>query len=81
MEDAHNCIVTQFCEEVKAKTILDTTSTPPPLSGVALGNVCLDQAARLSLLVEPHLAMFSRVNDAGDIRDGDSGFRDVGRFR
>ena len=80
MEDTHDCIVTQFGEEMETKAILNTTSTPPPLGGVALGNVCLDQSAHLPLLVKPHLAVFSRIDDAGDVRNGDPSFRNVGRF-
>jgi hypothetical protein len=76
----YDCIVTKFGEEVETKSILNTTGTSSPLGSVALGNVCLNQAAHLSLLIEPHLAMFSRINDAGNIGDGDSSFRDVSRL-
>lgn len=81
MEVAHNRIVTQFGEEVETKAVLNTTGASSPLSSVAFGNIRLDQAAHLSLLVEPHFTMFSRINDTSDIRDGDSSFRDVGRLR
>lgn len=81
MEVAHNRIVTQFGEEVETKAVLNTASASSPLSSVAPGNIRLDQAAHLSLLIEPHFAMFSRINDTSDVWDGDSSFRDVGRFR
>jgi len=80
VEDSHNCVVTEFSKEMETKAILNTTGTTSSLSSVALGNICLDQAAHLSLLIELHLAMFSRINDTGDVRNGDSGFRNVGRF-
>jgi hypothetical protein len=73
--------VTQFGEEVETKAILDTTSTSSPLGSVALGNICLDQSTHLSLLIKPHLAMFARINDAGDVGNCDSSFGNVGRFR
>ena len=80
MEGAHNCVVTEFGEEVETEAILNTTRTSSPLGSVALGNIGLDQAAHLSLLVEPHLTMFARINDAGDVWNCDSSFRNVGRF-
>jgi len=51
--------MTQFSKEMETKAILDTTGTPSPLSSVALGNIGLDQAAHLPLLIEPHLPMFT----------------------
>ena len=70
----------QFGEEVKTKAILNTAGAPSPLGSVALGDVGLDQSAQLPLLIEPHLAMFARINDAGDVRNGDSSLRNVSRF-
>ena len=78
MENIHDCIVAEFCEEVETKAILNTTGTSSPLSSIALGNICLDQAAHLSLLIEPHLAMLARIDDAGNVWNGDSSFRNVG---
>ena len=78
---AHDRIMTQFGEEVETKAILNTTGTPSPLGRVALGDIGLDQSADLSLLIEPHLAMLARINDTGDIRNSDSGLRNVRRFR
>jgi len=77
---AHDRIVTQFGEEVETEAILNTTGTSSPLGGVAPGDMGLDQPAHLSLLVKPHLAMFARVDDAGDVWNGDSSLRDVSRF-
>jgi len=73
--------VTQFGEEVKTKAILNATGTSSSLGSVALGNIGLVQAAHLPLLIEPHLAMLARIYDAGDIWNGDSSFRNVGRLR
>ena len=81
MEDTHDCIVTQFGEEVETKAILNTTGTSSPLGSVALGDIGLDQSTHLSLLIEPHLAMFTGINDTGDVWNCDSSLRNVGRFR
>ena len=59
VRDIHNRIVTEFCEEVEAKAVLDTTGPPAPLGSVALGNVCFDQAAHLPFLIKPHLAVLA----------------------
>ena len=73
--------MTKFGEEMETKAILDATCTSPPLGSVALGNIYLNQAAHLPLLIKPHFAVFTRIDDAGNIRDGDTSFRNVGRLR
>jgi hypothetical protein len=74
------CVVSQFGEEVETQAILNTTGTSSPLGSVALGNVGLDQATHLPLLIEPHLAVFSGVNNTGDIWNSDSSLRNVSRL-
>ena len=67
----------KFGEEVETKAILNTTGTSSPLGSIALSNVRLNQAAHLPLLIEPHLTMFARIDDASDVWNGDSGFRNI----
>ena len=73
-------IMTKFGEEMETEAILDAACASSPLGSVALGNIYLDQAAHLPLLIKPHFAMFTRIDDAGNIRDGDTSFRDVSRL-
>ena len=69
--------MTELGEEVEAQTALDTSGTSTPLSGVALGDECLNEFAQLSLLVEAHLAMLASVDDASDVRNGYTRLRNV----
>lgn len=63
-ENTHDCVVPLLREEVKADAFLDSTSSTPTLSCVGLGDERLDEATDLPLLVEPHLAMLSGIDDA-----------------
>ena len=73
--------MTQLGEEVETKAILNTAGASSPLGRVALGDISLDQSAHLPLLVESHLTMLARINDAGDVWNSDSSLRNVRRFR
>lgn len=67
-----------FGEEMEADAALYTACTPPPLGSIALCNERFNKATNLSFLVKTHLAMLACVDDASDIRDGDTGLRNVG---
>jgi hypothetical protein len=61
-----------FREEVKAETILHTTSTTSSLSSVTPSNEGLDEPAELALLVKSHLSVFASIDHACDVRYGDA---------
>lgn len=67
-----------FSEEMEANTALYTACTTPPLGSITLCNERFNKATDLSFLVKTHLAMLACVDDASDIRDGDTSLRNVG---
>ncbi len=67
-----------FCEQMEAKTLLNTTGTAPTLLRIGAGDKSIDEARELAPLIEPHFTVLPRVYDTGNIRDGDTSFRDVG---
>ena len=85
--------MTNPSEEVETKAVLDSAGSTSPLDRIALGNIGLYKATKLSFLVEPavrgerlcthvvevlpHFFVFSRVDHASDIRNGDSRLSDV----
>lgn len=60
--------------------MLYAASATSPLSSIALCDERLYQTTDLTFLVESHLPMFSGVNNACNVRNGNASFGDVGRF-
>src|SRR5689334_5940501 len=63
---------------MEAETFLDTARTTTTLLGIGPGDKGVDESRELSSFVKPHLAVLSSVNDTRHVRDGDTGFGDVG---
>ena len=53
-------------------TFADTTSATATLGGVRLRDKRLDETTDLSFLIEPHLAVFARVDHGRDVGNRDT---------
>lgn len=72
--------MTMLREQVESHSFLDTTCAASPLRSVGLSDEGLGETTDLSLLVESHLPVLSRINDSCNVRDGDTSFGDVPRM-
>jgi len=84
--------MTSFGEEVECQSLLDSTCTTTPLFCIVLSDIRLDQAGDLPPLVVsdvsgasnsyvPHFTMFTRINHARHVRNGDTSLGNVCSFR
>ena len=74
----HKIVVAVFGEKVKAETLLYTSCTASTLLRIGAGNERLGESRELPAFIKSHFFVFACVDDTSDIRNSNTGFRNIG---